>query len=111
ALCPGTAGQSRARERPGSRDDDRLRAPRGVSYCLGMSLFGSQWGIVTTVAPTDPETGVATWSSVPSSVCSIGSIANPMFFSNLGESDADVTLPTTFPSTDTGKTSIISLSM
>ena len=73
--------------------------------------MGSQCGIVTTVAFTLPESGVSTWSSVSSSVCSIGSIANPMFFSSRGEKHAEVTLPTTLPPAVTGKTSSISLSM
>ena len=52
---------------------------------FGISFVGSQCGICTTVPRTVPEFAVSTWSSVPSSVCSIGSIAKPMFFSKRGE--------------------------
>jgi hypothetical protein len=52
---------------------------------LGMSLLGSQWGIGTTVAPTVAESGVCTWNVVPCSAYRTGTMANPMFFSSLGE--------------------------
>ena len=67
----------------GSEVERRSRAV-GAAYCFGISFFGSQCGISTTTAPTF-AVGVSTSSAVPSSVCSIGSIAYPMFFSRRGE--------------------------
>src|SRR5919106_762302 len=58
------------------------RAPR---YPFGISFDGSQCGICTTLAATRPDFGVSTWSSIPSSANSMGSIARPMFFSSRGE--------------------------
>jgi hypothetical protein len=45
-----------------------------ASSCLGVSFFGSMNGFSTTVAETFPS-GRSTSSSVPSSDCSIGTIA------------------------------------
>src|SRR5919106_5980178 len=95
ALACVVALEPPAEFRRGAEVTSLHRAPR---YPLGISLVGSQCGICTTFAATRPDFGVSTWSSVPSSVNSIGSIARPMFFSSRGEWHAEVTRPTSRPS-------------
>lgn len=58
------------------------RLPPG--YETGICLFGSTKGICTTVARRSPHS-VFTASEVPSSDLPIGTHANPMFRSSLGE--------------------------
>jgi hypothetical protein len=55
-----------------------------ASACFGVSFFGSMNGFSTTTASVLPS-GRSTSSSVPSSPCSVGTIAKPMFFSSRGE--------------------------
>src|SRR5436190_599305 len=81
-----------------------------AGHGFGMSLFGSMNGLGTVVAHCVPD-GVSTSNLRPSSACSIGSIAKPMFFSSCGEWHALVMSPIFVPLSKTGKKSIISLSM
>ena len=55
-----------------------------ASSCFGVSFSGSTNGFSTTIAAT-VSSGRSISSSVPTSECSVGTMAKPMFFSRRGE--------------------------
>jgi hypothetical protein len=72
-------------ERPGEDvDADAQDSVLPASSCFGVSFSGSTNGLGTMVAAT-VSSGFSISSSVPSSECSVGTIAKPMFFSRRGE--------------------------